>query len=278
MTGTVEGTGYFGRLAASAGTSLAQLVRTPSHSRRAIARRRLAWHWTLLVAGCGAAIIGLMLVADVPTISAMPARGTASLWPIRILTDFGKDEYVVWAAGLLLLLVVVVTPMLHGARRVSFAALEIRIAFIFLAVAVPNAAGEVLKGVIGRGRPFVGGSANAFNYQPFAWQGAYASLPSAHAITACALAFAVAAVWPRTRYVMAVYAVLILLSRLVLLAHHPSDVVAGGLVGVIGAMFVRQWFAARRLGFAIQDNGRIVSLPGPSWVTLKGVAAGPRAS
>ena len=82
--------------------------------------------------------------------------------------------------------------------------------------------------------------------------------------TAVALAFAVSAVWPQTRLVMIVYAVLILLSRLVLLAHHPSDVVAGALVGVIGAMVVRYWFAARRLGFAIRPGGAIVPLPGPS--------------
>ena len=26
----------------------------------------------------------------------MPPRGTPSLWPVRILTDFGKDAYVLW--------------------------------------------------------------------------------------------------------------------------------------------------------------------------------------
>ena len=65
---------------------------------------------------------------------------------------------------------------------------------------------------------------------------------------------------------------LIALSRLVLLAHHPSDVVAGALVGVIGAMLVRYWFAARRLGFAIRRDGAIVPLPGPSLGHLKRVA------
>ena len=63
-------------------------------------------------------------------------------------------------------------------------------------------------------------------------------------------------------------------SRLVLLAHHPSDVVAGALVGIIGAMFVRYWFAARRLGFAIQRDGTIVPLVGPSSGRLKRVARG----
>jgi membrane-associated phospholipid phosphatase len=60
----------------------------------------------------------------------------------------------------------------------------------------------------------------------------------------------------------------------VLLAHHPSDVVAGALIGVVGAMFVRYWFAARRLGFAIRRDGAIVPLAGPSLGRLKRVARG----
>jgi membrane-associated phospholipid phosphatase len=70
---------------------------------------------------------------------------------------------------------------------------------------------------------------------------------------------------------MMVYAILIAASRLVLLAHHPSDVVAGALVGIVGAMFVRYWFAARRLGFAIRHDGTIVPLAGPSPAHLKRV-------
>jgi len=87
------------------------------------------------------------------------------------------------------------------------------------------------------------------------------SLPSAHAVTAFALAFAVSALWPRLRVFMFTYAIVILLTRLVLLAHHPSDVVAGALVGMVGAMAVRYWFAARRLGFAIRADGTIVAAP-----------------
>ncbi len=57
---------------------------------------------------------------------------------------------------------------------------------------------------------------------------------------------------------MIAYAVLIAFSRLVLLAHHPSDVVAGALIGIIGAMLVRYWFAARGILFSIRDDGEIV--------------------
>jgi undecaprenyl-diphosphatase len=76
---------------------------------------------------------------------------------------------------------------------------------------------------------------------------------------------------------MFTYAVVILLTRLVLLAHHPSDVVAGAFVGVVGAMAVRYWFAARRLGFAIRSDGAILPLPGPDFGRVKRVARRPSA-
>jgi len=69
-----------------------------------------------------------------------------------------------------------------------------------------------------------------------------------------------------------VYALLIAASRLVLLAHHPSDIVAGALIGVVGAMLVRYWFAARRLGFTIRRDGEIVPLGGRAPLHLKRVA------
>jgi undecaprenyl-diphosphatase len=75
---------------------------------------------------------------------------------------------------------------------------------------------------------------------------------------------------------MIVYALLIGISRLVLLAHHPSDVVAGALIGVVGAMAVRYWFAARRLAFAIGREGEIVPLRSVSW-RVKRVARKPSA-
>jgi undecaprenyl-diphosphatase len=129
--------------------------------------------------------------------------------------------------------------------------------FVFFAVLVPVLTGEVIKWIVGRGRPFVGGHANAFNFSHFAGTEAYASFPSAHATTAAALAFAISALWPRARGVMIVYALLIIASRLALLAHHPSDVIAGAAIGVAGVMLVRYWFAARGLGFVIGADGAI---------------------
>jgi membrane-associated phospholipid phosphatase len=265
---------YFSRFFAMVRLSLVQLVRPPSHSRRAEAARRLARHSLLMGAIVGAAIIALMYVLDAREIGLMPPRGTASLWPIRILTDFGKAAYVLWLLAGALLAFAILAPRSRGTSRSLLLGFGTRLQFIFLAVLVPVLSGEIIKWIVGRGRPFAGGEANPFNFVYFAGTEAYASFPSGHAITSFALAFAVTAVWPQARAAMAVYAVLIAVSRLVLLAHHPSDVVAGALVGVIGAMFVRYWFAARRLGFAIRRDGAIVALAGPSLGRLKRVARG----
>ncbi len=265
---------YASRFVKLAWLSLAQLVRSPSHSRRAEAARRAARHALWLSAGLGAAIIVLMYMLDAWEIGQMPKRGTPSLWWVRILTDFGKDEYVLLALGALLIAVAFAAPALRGIQRSLLLGLGTRLQFVFLSVALSALVTDVIKWCVGRGRPFVGGEANPFNFSHFSGTPAFASFPSGHATTAFALAVAVAAVWPKARVAMAVYALIIAATRLVLLAHHPSDVVAGALVGIIVAMFVRYWFAARRLGFAIQRDGTIVSLVGPSSGRLKRVARG----
>jgi membrane-associated phospholipid phosphatase len=273
-TGIAESRNYFSRLLVLAWLSLAQLVRTPSHSRRADAARRAARHALLLAAGLGAAIIALMFVLDAWEIGQMPKRGTPSLWWMRILTDFGKDEYVMAALGALLIAVAIIAPAFRGIQRSLLLGLGTRLQFLFCAVLASTLISELIKWCVGRGRPFVGGEGNAFHFSHFAGTGAYSSFPSGHATCAFALAFAVSALWPKARTAMLVYALVICATRLVLLAHHPSDVVAGALVGTIGAMFVRYWFAARRLGFAIHHDGTIVPLIGPSSGRLKRVARG----
>ena len=268
---------YLASLLTLARLSFAQLVRAPSHSRRAEAARRLARHTLLITAMIGAAVVMLMYGLDAREIGLMPPRGTAGLWPVRILTEFGKDAYVLLALAAMLLIVVLGSAAVRGTSRARLLSVGLRLQFLFFAVLGPLLAGEMIKWIAGRGRPFVGGKADPFNFAPFAGTEAYASFPSAHAITGFALAFAVAAVWPRARAAMMVYALLIGISRLVLLAHHPSDVVAGALIGVVGAMAVRYWFAARRLVFGIGREGEIVPLRSASW-RVKGVARKPSAS
>ena len=47
----------------------------------------------------------------------MPPRGSPGLWPVRILTEFGKDAYVLWISAAMLLAVDLVRRHCEGPRR-----------------------------------------------------------------------------------------------------------------------------------------------------------------
>lgn len=249
---------YATQLVALVTRSAAQLVRKPEAPRRAEATQRLRRQAVWLIAVGAVLVVTLMVGFDATEISLMPPRGDPGVWPARVITDFGKDSYVITALAAVLVAMGLAFPFRHGAARGALLRLAGHVEYLLLAVALPVAFTEVVKYVVGRGRPFVGGKANPFNFAPFTGTEAYFSFPSAHSVTAFALAIGVAAIWPRWRIPMLVYAFAILASRLLLLAHHPSDVVGGAVVGILGALAVRYWFAVRGVGFAIGENGKIV--------------------
>ncbi|MGC1778976.1 MAG: phosphatase PAP2 family protein [Xanthobacteraceae bacterium] len=181
------------------------------------------------------------------------------------ITNFGLSGwFLIPSAAALLFLAAVVSPALSRRSQGVLTALAARFGFLFLAVGAPGLFVTIVKRLIGRARPFVGGHGhdNPFLYMPFVWRPAYASMPSGHSTTAVSAAIAIGAIWPRTRIAMWLYALVIMASRVFVLAHHPSDVIAGALTGAVGVFLVRRWFAARRLVFCARD---LRPYPGPSW-------------
>jgi undecaprenyl-diphosphatase len=65
---------------------------------------------------------------------------------------------------------------------------------------------------------------------------------------------------------------LIAVSRIVVTAHYPSDVLAGAVVGTVGALMVRRYFALRHLGFSLGADGVPHRSPGPSPQRIKAIA------
>jgi undecaprenyl-diphosphatase len=197
------------------------------------------------------------------------ARGLpASVYEgFEAITDFGLSGWFLIPFGIVLLsLATVPTTTVSHATRAVVATLAVRFGFLFMAIGVPGLFVTLVKGMIGRARPYVGGHDDPFAYMPFVWRPEYASMPSGHAATVASAAVAIGTIWPRARGVMWLYAAVIMLSRVVVVVHHPSDVLAGALVGIVGALLVRRWFAARRLLFSAVD---LHSFPGPSWKRLK---------
>jgi membrane-associated phospholipid phosphatase len=190
--------------------------------------------------------------------------------PFQVITKLGLSGWFLYPLGFILLgLAAVTSSALPRLTQGVLAALAVRCGFLFLAIGAPGLFVTIVKRLIGRARPFVGGHDDPFLYAPFIWRPAYAAMPSGHATTAVAAAIAVGALWPRARWVMWLYALIILLSRVVVLAHHPSDVIAGALVGAVGALVVRRYFAARRLAFC---PGDLAPYPWPSFNRVKAAA------
>jgi len=186
------------------------------------------------------------------------------------ITNYGRSSTFLYPFGMVLLaLAAVLSPWLTKMSQGMLAALAVRFGFLFVAIGLPSLFATVIKRLIGRARPYVGGHDDPFAYVPFIWKPEYASMPSGHATTAAAAALAIGAVWPRVRPVMWIYALVIMASRILIFVHHPSDVLGGAVVGVIGALIVRRWFAARRLGFSPAD---LQPYAWPSWARLKATA------
>lgn len=192
-------------------------------------------------------------------------------WFNEQITDFGKSGWELWPLGVLFLLLAALPAATTRISQAVMAAFMVRVGFLFLAVGVPGLFVTIVKRFIGRARPMVDHGPHPFEFHPFS-SAAYASMPSGHSTTAFSVLVAVGSLWPRGRTVLWIFALTIIVSRVVVSAHYPSDVLAGAVVGTVGALLVRRWFALRRLGFSVAPDGRVHQYPGPSLRRLKMVA------
>jgi membrane-associated phospholipid phosphatase len=258
------------RCAANVVAAIARLTGPPRvHLRNPwpMAPRQLAIAAALAVA----VLLLTMFLFDAAATRAVGHLPGSIVWFFDQITDFGKSGWFLWPLGILFLALAALPRLPRMPQRV-LAAVMVRIGFLFVAIAVPSLFDTIIKRMIGRARPLVGGSLDPYLYSPFNWTNAYASLPSGHAATAFAALVAFGSLWPRARTVMWIYALLIAVSRVVVTAHYPSDVLAAAAVGVVGALLVRRWFALRRLGFSIAPDGAVQQWPGPSLRRIKFVA------
>ena len=209
-------------------------------------RRHVRNPWPLdpqrlaIAAGVAVAIfLAVMFLFDAAAINGVGHLPRWIVWSFDQITDFGKSGWFLWPLGILFLGLAAL-PSLPRMPQLVLAAIMVRVGFLFVAIGAPSLFDTIIKRMIGRARPLVTGVADPYVFSPFKWTAEYASLPSGHATTAFAAAVAFGTLWPRWRTVLWVYALLIAVSRVVLTAHYPSDVLAAAGVG----MWARSWCAA----------------------------------
>jgi membrane-associated phospholipid phosphatase len=238
----------------------AAIVRRRPHSPEG---SRLLWRCLTLYGFLAVGAVALsMMFLDAPVSRSASTLPTSLVDVFYDITDFGRSGWILFpVGGLIILIALGATPSLDRISRAVLAIVAVRLHYVFVAVGLPGLVNTIVKRWIGRERPSLHGP---FVYEPFSWQPEFASFPSGHATTAFAALVAIGGLYPRTRPLLWAYALLIGVSRVAVLAHYPSDVIAGAVTGAFGALCVRQWFASRRLGFYFGSDGVVYPKPGAS--------------
>lgn len=114
-----------------------------------------------------------------------------------------------------------------------------------------TAALHALKFAIGRARPeHPAFGLQTFHFEPFSVTGDFDSFPSGHSMTSFMVGLFIARVFPAIRIPILALATLSALTRVGVLAHYPSDIIAGAALSA-AAMIVAErvlgsaWFELR---------------------------------
>lgn len=161
------------------------------------------------------------------------ANPEAAGW-LKLYTDWGNAAFYLVYAGILAL------GLARGDKRLTSLALGYLAAQLLISLL----AVRVLKMSIGRPRPMTGG-----DFLPFTSQGAYHSMPSGHSVelTLQTLPLALRAANLLLPLLLGLSLGLMAFTRIALGWHHPTDVLAGWVLGTLGGLLA-QYLANRLAG------------------------------
>ena len=117
--------------------------------------------------------------------------------------------------------------------------------YICLSGAIALVIGDGLKYLLGRYRPIMLFEHNLYGLNFFSAEWAQNSTPSGHTIRAFSILAALSILYRRFAVIFISFAILIGVSRVVVTAHYPSDVLFGAFIGIFTAIWVHKYFPVR---------------------------------
>jgi membrane-associated phospholipid phosphatase len=176
------------------------------------------------------------------------------------LTGWGKSDWLLIPLGLAMIAFHVLPRFTKLQPASDLTRLRQRADFFFLAIAVSGVLAIMLKFGLGHPRPSVEGATGPIG---FTLDSAYASFPSGHSTTMGALAAAIIFLSPRLAIPALVFTLSVAVSRVVVGAHHFSDIVAGYGLGVWTVIVIALVMARRGYGFSRGPGALPVPAPYP---------------
>lgn len=219
---------------------------------------RRTWPWFLL-----AIVIGLAALATIDVAASRGAIAWPEAWraPFYFITDYGLSDWILLPSLVLMILLRLAMFPMQGVWKQATGELAVISAFIFVGVGIPGLITNIIKRIVGRGRPTEFDTAGAFSFHNVFNDWTFQSFPSGHSATAIATAFVVGFMVPPLFPILLVVGIVVAISRVPVGMHYPTDVFAGIVVGMLGAYLVRNIFARRNWLFTQRPDGSMVLKP-----------------
>ena len=209
-----------------------------------------AWFWPLLLA---AAITVSILFVDRPLADLMAHNGPGLRSLADQVTWFGRSTgWLIFLATLGLAFLLAARLAQSRRRRAVNLWLAGAAAYLWLAVVVAGLTNDLFK-LVGRPRPQV----HATGLSPFHFGYDFESFPSGHTAVGFALAFAIARLQPRWRWLGLAFACAVAASRVILDVHYLGDVLGGALVALLMVRLLTQISARVGLVFRRLPDGSV---------------------
>lgn len=176
----------------------------------------------------------------------------------RAITRYGKSDWILVSSALVFI-VLMFGDWTRVRKVVAAAWAEVGTiaAFLFFAVAGSGITVNIIKQLIGRGRPSLLPDQGPLAFDPFAFEAAYQGFPSGHAQVMGAVACVAVLVLGRWSFIVVIPALVIAVSRVIVGAHYPGDVIAGLVLGAGFTWLYAVAVAEAGIGFTITPAGRI---------------------